>query len=436
MTQRPLVNLLTWQVCSWRFSGHRTTLQFAPLSFDVSFQEIFSALTSGGRLVMVSDEIRRNPATLLQLISEAGVERLFLPFVALQHVAAAAEGWALDCSCLCEVIVAGEQLQITKEIASWFASFDGCILHNQYGPTEAHVVTAFPLAGPPAEWPTFPPIGRPIANTQVYLLDRHLHPVPIGVVGELYLGGAGLARGYLHRPELTPERFIPHPFSELPGERLYRTGDLARYRPDGNIEFLGRLDHQVKVRGFRIELGEIEAVLGGHPGVREVVVLAREDSPGEKRLVAYVVAQEGPAPSGSELRGFLKERLPEYMVPSTFVGLEALPLTPNGKVDRRALPVPEGRGVAEGYVPPCTPTEELLAGIWGEVLHLERVGRQDNFFALGGHSLVAIRVVSRVRDTFGVELPVRCVFESPTVAELECGRGGGPRGAAPADAAN
>ena len=242
--------------------------------------------------------------------------------------------------------------------------------------------------------------------------------MPIGVAGELYLGGAGLARGYLHRPELTAERFIPHPFSEVPGERLYRTGDLARYRPDGNLEFLGRLDHQVKVRGFRIELGEIEAVLGRHPGVQEAVVLAREDSPGEKRLVAYVVAQEGPAPSGSELRGFLRERLPEYMVPSAFVGLPALPLTPNGKVDRKALPAPEGRGVAEGYVPPCTPTEELLAGIWAEVLRQERVGRQDNFFALGGHSLVAIRVVSRVRDTFGVELPVRCVFESPTVAEL------------------
>ena len=242
--------------------------------------------------------------------------------------------------------------------------------------------------------------------------------MPVGVPGELHLGGIGLARGYLQRPELTAERFLPHPFSELPGERLYRTGDLARYRPDGNIEFLGRLDHQVKVRGFRIELGEIEAVLGRHPGVQEAVVLAREDSPGEKRLVAYVVAQEGPAPSGSELRGFLQERLPEYMVPSAFVGLPALPLTPNGKVDRKALPAPEGRGMEEGYVPPGTPTEELLAGIWAEVLRQERVGRQDNFFALGGHSLVAIQVVSRVRDTFGVELPVRCVFESPTVAEL------------------
>src|SRR5918998_5008401 len=297
----------------------------------------------------------------------------------------------------------------------------GSSVWNLYGPTEttiwstARQVSSHPII---SIQDTFESIGRPIANTQVYLLDRYLHPVPIGVPGELYVGGAGLARGYLNRAELTAERFIPHPFSEVPGKRLYRTGDVARYLPDGNIEFLGRIDHQVKVRGFRIELGEIEACLGRHPGVREVVVLAREDSPGEKRLVAYVVGKEGAVPSGSELRGLVRERLPEYMVPSAFVGLPALPLTPNGKVDRKALPAPEGREVAEGYVPPCTPTEELLAGIWGEVLHLERVGRHDSFFALGGHSLVAIQVVSRVRDTFGVELPVRCVFESPTVAEL------------------
>ena len=291
-------------------------------------------------------------------------------------------------------------------------------LINNYGPTENTVVTTSGLVASEGREAT-PPIGRPITNTQVYLLDRQLQPVPLGVPGELYIGGASLARGYLQRPELTPEKFIPHPFSELPGERLYRTGDLARYRPDGNIEFLGRLDHQVKVRGFRIELGEIEAVLGGHPGVREVVVLAREDSPGEKRLVAYVVRQDAAGRPGLKGCGAsCKGKLPEYMVPSAFVGLPALPLTPNGKVDRKALPAPEGRGVEEEYVAPCTPTEELLAGIWAEVLRQERVGRHDNFFALGGHSLVAIQVVSRVRDTFGVELPVRCVFESPTVAEL------------------
>ncbi|MGH7360617.1 MAG: condensation domain-containing protein, partial [Candidatus Methylomirabilales bacterium] len=261
------------------------------------------------------------------------------------------------------------------------------------------------------------PLGRPIANTQVYLLDRSLHAVPLGVPGELHLGGIGLARGYLHRSELTAERFIPHPFSELPGERLYRTGDLARYLPDGAIEYLGRLDHQVKIRGFRIELGEIEAVLGDHPGVQETCVVVREDPPGEKRLVGYYVA--GAAVVEPEaLWRYLQEKLPEYMVPGALVPLEALPLTPNGKVDRKALPAPEGGGAEKVYEVPRTPTEELLAGIWAEVLRVERVGRQDNFFALGGHSLRAIQVVARVRDTLGVELPVRSVFESPALAEL------------------
>ena len=226
-----------------------------------------------------------------------------------------------------------------------------------------------------------------------------------------------MARGYLHRPELTAERFIPHPFSEVPGERLYRTGDLARYLSDGNIEFLGRIDHQVKVRGFRIELGEIEAVLGDHPGVQEACVVVREEEPGEKRLVGYYVAGEAVV-EPEALRRYLQAKLPEYMVPGAFVLLEALPLTPNGKVDRRALPAPERGGATEAYVPPRTPTEELLAGIWAEVLRIEQVGRQDNFFALGGHSLVAIQVVARVRETLGVELAVRQVFESPTLAEL------------------
>ena len=228
---------------------------------------------------------------------------------------------------------------------------------------------------------------------------------------------------------MTAEKFLPHPFSEAPGGRLYKTGDLVRYLPDGHLEFLGRLDHQVKVRGFRIELGEIEACLGGHPGVREVVVLAREDSPGEKRLVAYVVAQEEPAPSGSELRGFVRERLPEYMVPSAFVGLPALPLTPNGKVDRKALPAPEGRGVEEGYVPPCTPTEELLAGIWAEVLRQERVGRHDNFFALGGDSILSIQVVARAHQA-GLQLTPKQLFQHQSIAELAAVAGTGPQVAA------
>jgi acyl carrier protein len=250
---------------------------------------------------------------------------------------------------------------------------------------------------------------------QAYVLDARLAPVPVGVAGELCIGGVGLARGYLGRPGLTAERFVPNPFAATPGERLYRTGDLARYLPDGNLEFLGRIDHQVKVRGYRIELGEIEATLTAHPAVREAVVVAREEGAGEKRLVAYVVGEA----SGAELRAFVRSKLPEYMVPSAFVALAALPLTANGKIDRRALPAPEGRPEQErAYVAPRTPVEEVLAGIWAEVLRLDRVGVQDNFFDLGGHSLLATQVVSRLREAFSVELPLRALFETPTIMDL------------------
>jgi acyl carrier protein len=247
----------------------------------------------------------------------------------------------------------------------------------------------------------------------VYVVDAHLQPVPVGVPGELLVGGAQLAAGYWNRPELTAEKFVADPFSGQAGAKLYRTGDRVRYLPDGTLEFLGRLDEQVKIRGFRIEPGEIEAALRAQAGVREAVVVVREDAPGERRLVAYVVGAVEP----EGVRGALKARLPEYMMPSACVVLEALPLTPNGKVDRKALPVPE-RGTGAGYVAPRTPTEEILAGIWAEVLKLERVGVHDNFFELGGHSLLATQVVSRVRQACGVELPLREVFAAPTVAQL------------------
>jgi acyl carrier protein len=236
----------------------------------------------------------------------------------------------------------------------------------------------------------------------------------------LYIGGVQVARGYLNRPELTTEKFIPDPFNEEPGARMYKTGDLARYLPDGNIEFLGRIDHQVKVRGFRIEPGEIEAVLGQHPGVRESVVLAREDEPGDRRLVAYVVPTTGEIPNVGELRRFLAEKLPDYMIPSSFVTLDALPLTPSGKVDRRALPAPDGARpeLEETFAAPLTPIEQALAEIWCSLLKLERVGVHDNFFELGGHSLLATQVISRIRNLFQVEIPLRALFEAPTVAGI------------------
>ncbi|HEX6291360.1 MAG TPA: phosphopantetheine-binding protein, partial [Herpetosiphonaceae bacterium] len=286
--------------------------------------------------------------------------------------------------------------------------------------------------------PSVIPIGRPIANTQLYVLDRQMQPVPLGAHGELYIGGDGVGRGYLNRPALTGATFVPDPFSGTGGGRLYKTGDLARYLADGTLEFLGRIDQQVKLRGFRIELGEIEAVLAEHPAVRDVVVLAREDTPGDQRLVAYVVENQDadpwdmapgtenqeletrsskPESRTLELETYLKARLPEYMVPAALVLLDALPLTENGKVDRKALPAPELHSHA-AFVAPRTPLEEIVASLWSEVLGIEQIGVDDNFFDLGGHSLLATQIIAQIHDTFQVDLPLRSVFSAPTVGTL------------------
>ncbi len=252
-------------------------------------------------------------------------------------------------------------------------------------------------------------IGRPIANTTVYILDKHLRPLPIGVPGELHIGGEGLARGYLNRDTLTREKFIPNPFGLIPGERIYKTGDLARYRPDGSIECLGRLDQQVKVRGFRIELGEIETALADHPGVNKNVVVAREDKPGEKRLVAYIVPEKDTTISPSEIRAHLKRTLPDYMIPSAFVAMDELPLTPNGKINRLALPVPDSGQLEDSreFVAPCSPMEETLVTIWKEVLELDHISVHDNFFEIGGHSLLSMQVISRLEKKIGLRINPR-----------------------------
>ena len=312
-------------------------------------------------------------------------------------------------------IVAGEECG-RGLVERHFGLLPGAALYNEYGPTEGTVWCTV-HACRPEDGSRRVPIGRPVPGTRVYVLDATGGPAPAGVVGEAHVGGGGVARGYLGRPELTAEKFVPDPFSAEPGGRLYRTGDRARWRADGELEFLGRFDAQVKVRGFRIELGEIEAVLAGHPGVREAAVVAREDVPGQRRLVAYGVVEEGAEVSVSGLRSYLSERLPEHMVPGAFVVLERLPLNANGKVDRRALPAPEAGGEAE-YVAPRTVVEELLCGIWEEVLGVEHVGVEDDFFALGGHSMLATRVAFRIQQTFGVEIPLRDLFETPTVAAL------------------
>jgi len=292
-------------------------------------------------------------------------------------------------------------------------------LLHVYGPTESTTFATWHRVEAVPEEATTLPIGRPISNTEAFLLDAQLQPVPVGVPAELYLGGDGLARGYLHRAALSAETFIPHPFSAVPGARLYKTGDWCRYLPDGSLEFLRRRDAQVKIRGFRIEPGEVEATLAHHPEVREAVVMVREDEPGVKQLVAYVVGAEQAELSRGALRRWVTEALPEYMVPSAFVQLEALPLTPNGKIDRRALPVPEDQRQMPGaYTPPQTETERAVAAVWQATLHLEQLGVHDNFFALGGHSLLATQVINRLRDACAVELPLRSLFVYPTVAEL------------------
>ncbi|MBN3899198.1 MAG: amino acid adenylation domain-containing protein [Nostoc sp. NOS(2021)] len=419
MSHRSLVNLLYWQMDEGALSCAKT-LQFASISFDVSFQEIFSTWCNGGTLVLITEEIQKDGFALLQLIAQEKVERLFLPFVALQQLANAASIAQSYPASLRQIMTAGEQLQVTPVLVNFFRELSGCTLQNQYGPTERHVVTSFTLKDAASSWSLLPPIGCAIANTQIYILDRNLQPLPIGVPGELYIGGVAIARSYVNSPELTAEKFIPNPF-EKDGSRLYKTGDRTQYLPDGNIEFLGRIDNQVKVRGFRIELGEIETVLAAYPQVREAVVIARVDQPGNKRLVAYIVPKQ--YLDTSELLCYLKQKLPDYMLPSAFVKLlDALPLTPSGKTDRRALPAPlsrETRNVSTDLIPPRTATEEVLAGIWSDVLGLEQVGIHDNFFALGGHSLSAMQVIARLRETFKVELPISCLFDYPTVVELD-----------------
>lgn len=420
MCHRALTNLICWQLRQPGFSAGSRTLQFTSLNFDVSFQEIFSTLCALGTLVLVDEPTRRDPSALLRHLCDERVERLFLPFVALQQLAEPARRTPRPSLALREVVTAGEQLHVTPAISELFAHLESCTLHNHYGPTEAHVVTAYTLAGDVADWESFPPIGVPIANAQIYLLDPQLQPVPTGVTGELYIGGDALARGYLGQPGLTAERFVPSPFGPRPGARLYRTGDAARYLKDGRIEYLGRLDFQVKVRGFRVEPEEVEAALLRHPGVQACVIAAHNDAAGGKRLVAYVVGRESAAPNAGELREFMRSSVPEYMVPSSFTFLDALPLTPSGKVNRRALPEPDWSRPESGtgYVAPRTTDEETLARIWAELLGFERVGVHDSFFDLGGHSLLATQAISRINAAFQMEVPLAHIFEADTVAKL------------------
>ncbi|HZC36458.1 MAG TPA: amino acid adenylation domain-containing protein [Chthoniobacterales bacterium] len=402
MPHRPLVNLIEWQ--QEILPGAARTIQFAPVSFDVSFQEIFSTWCGGGTLLLIDEGLRRDPVRLWRFIVEERVERLFLPFVALQSLAEAVTG---QCA-LRDVITAGEQLRSTPQIRRMFKILETCRLHNHYGPSETHVVTAFTLEGDPDDWAALPSIGRPIANTAILLLDDNGQP---DATGELYIGGECLCRGYLNRAELTAEKFV-----SIDGNRFYKSGDLARWLPDGNLEFLGRADGQVKVRGFRVELGEVEAVLSQHPSVRDVAVTVKPDTAGLNRLVAYAVCDG--AFSASALREYAKSKLPDYFVPSLFLPIDKLPLTPSGKVNRRALPDPVGVPTETVSVAPRDQVEHKLVAIWQRALNVPSIGITDDFFELGGHSLMAVRVFADIEKTFGKQLPLATLFEASTIEQF------------------
>ncbi|WP_422771354.1 amino acid adenylation domain-containing protein [Plantactinospora sp. WMMC1484] len=414
MTHRPLLNLLDWQLRRAEPAG--PTLQFSALHFDISFQEMFSSWLCGRPVVLLDRDQRRDPEQLLAVMTANGVRRLFCTPLVLEQIAQAAAG-GTELPPLAQIATAGEQLHLTAEVRDLLRRLPGVVLDNQYGPTEAHVVTAEMLSGDPQDWPVFPLVGSAIANTRIYLLDERMRPVPPRAAGEVYVGGTCLARGYIGRPDLTADRFVPDPFGVEPGTRLYRTGDLARWTLDGRLEFLGRTDHQVKIRGHRVELGEIEVSLTGHPDVAEAAVLAVGHG-ANRSLVAYVVPRRDGAPDPKTLRGFLLARLPSYMIPSAFVTVPALPLTAAGKLDRAGLAaLDDQRGDAERDSAILQPHERIIADIWAG--HLSgQVGIDDDFFGLGGHSLMATSVVHEIRTAFDIALPLRAIFENRTVREL------------------
>ena len=406
---RAVVNLMNFMARELEMGSKDVFPALASFAFDMCIPELYLALVSGGRTVIGDYSLAADGEELAAMLRKQGAT----------IVHATPTTWQL----LLEAGFTGKGLKraigaepLPRDLCTRLLVEDPS-LYNFYGPTETTVwstVHQFTSKEEPIV------IGRPLDNTQVYILDRNLQPVPIGVLGEVYIGGDGVTRGYLHRPDLTAEKFIPNPFSHSASARMYRTGDMGRYLPDGSIEFQGRGDNQVKVRGYRIELGEIESVLGSHASVKDCVVVAREDVAGDRRLVGYVVANDGCLIDRAQLRIFVKERLPDYMVPVAWVEMPRLPLSPNGKVDRKQLPVPDSSGSegSESYLAPQTPTQEMLASIIGEVLRTERVGLNDNFFEMGGHSLSATQVVARARAIFGVDLSVRALFEAPTVASL------------------
>ena len=411
ITHGGLLNLVFWHRRAFRVTPADRATQFAAVGFDAAVWELWPYLTAGASVAVPDEAIRNEPEAFRDWLLSQEITITFVPTPMAERMMAL--HWP-----------AKVPLRLMLTGADTLHSYPSpdlpFLLVNNYGPTECTVVATSGLVLPEAHPDRLPTIGRPIDNTQIYILDEQSRRVPIGTPGELHIGGAGLARGYVNRPELTATKFMPNPFSAEPGARLYRTGDLARYLADGQIAFLGRIDDQLKIRGFRIEPGEIVTVLNEHPDVLESMVVARDVTLGDKRLVAYLVPASGTQPTHSGLETFLRARLPEYMVPAIFVRLDVLPLNPNGKVDRNALPAPIPANTIrdDGFLGPRTLVEKRVMEIVAPLLGLEHVSVEDNFFLVGGHSLLVTQIIARIRDTFGVELRLRSLFDAPTVAKL------------------
>jgi amino acid adenylation domain-containing protein len=410
ITHASLVNLIHWHCRAFAVRPTDRASQLASIGFDAAVWEVWPHLAAGASVHFSDDGVRLLPASLRDWLLEQKITISFVPTALAEELMGL--DWPTESSL--RILLTGADT--LHQYPSPKLPF---VLVNNYGPTEGTVVATYSVVSPDERPDRRPAIGKPIDNATVYILDENLKEVPPGTVGELYIGGAGVARGYLNQPELNAEKFIPNPFNGANGDRLYRTGDLARYLPDGQIAFMGRLDDQIKLRGYRIELGESVTVLNQYDGVQASTAVMQEDQNGEKRIVAYVVPATGAPLSAGPLREFLGARLPEYMLPSAFVRVNSLPLNANGKVDRTALPAPDDHNTLHnGFTPPRTAIEDRVAKILTVLLEVPKVGSSDNFFLLGGHSLLGTQVISRIRETFGIELPLRALFDNPTVSDL------------------
>lgn len=419
MGENALLNLISWQNKNSINKNGSRTLQFAPLSFDVSFQEIMATLSNGGTLVLINEELRLDMVALIKLIEEQSINRLFLPFVALQALAEAAVSIKVFPSSLNEIMTAGEQLKITSQIKTFFKALNDCTLYNQYGPTECHVVTELKLEGDPEHWPALPNIGKPIENTTIYILDKYQQKVQNGVTGELCITGICLAEGYLGKPELTKEKFSNLKISDSTEIKIYRTGDIARYLPDGNIEFLGREDEQVKISGHRIELGEVELALNKLPSITQAVVVASTHFSEQAQLIAYLKSNDT-AQDSPNFREQVSDALPEYMLPSYFIWVDEFPKTSSGKVNKKELPLPQYKRptTAPVYKKPATDVQKNIVQVWSNILRISKIGILDNFFEMGGTSLLAQKTVLTLRQHYNYDIPIIKLYQYPTILEL------------------